>query len=112
MAAAKKSLKLVWRSLQFMCGFLAKNGHLPRVQRHSRLLAKDIDDYDMIPGFGSAQISQNMLGSTNSDPDFMSTIITGDEFWMYGYDLEPVIFLTIKIRREHLTLPHSSAACH
>ena len=26
-----------------------------------------------------------MLDSTNSDPDFMNTIITVDEFWMHGY---------------------------
>ena len=32
--------------------------------------------------------------------------------WVYGYDPEPIIFLTIKIRREHETLPHSNAACH
>ena len=36
-----------------------------------------------------------------SDPDFMNTIITGDESWVYGYDPEPVIFFTMKIRREH-----------
>ena len=28
------------------------------------------------------QDSQDMLGSTNSDPDFMNTIITGDESWV------------------------------
>ena len=33
-------------------------------------------------------ISQDMLDSTNSDPDFMNTIITGDESWVYGYDPE------------------------
>ena len=27
-------------------------------------------------------VSQDMLDSTNSDPDFMNTIITGDESWM------------------------------
>ena len=53
-----------------------------------------------------------MLNSTNSDPNFMNTIITSDEFWVYGYDLETVIFLTMKIQREHLTLPPSNAACH
>ena len=37
-----------------------------------------------------------MLDSTNSDPEFMNTIITGDESWVYGYDPEPVIFLTMK----------------
>ena len=37
-----------------------------------------------------------MLDSTNSDPDLMNTIITGDESWVYGYYPEPVIFLTMK----------------
>ena len=30
----------------------------------------------------------DMLDSTNSDPNFMNTIITGDESWVYGYDPE------------------------
>ena len=47
------------------------------------------------------QDSQDILDSTTSDPDFMNTIITGDEPWVYGYDPEPIIFLTIKIRREN-----------
>nr|XP_050038879.1 uncharacterized protein LOC126536027 [Dermacentor andersoni] len=34
------------------------------------------------------EVSQDMLDSTNSDPNFMSTIITGDESWVYGYDPE------------------------
>ncbi|UYV69968.1 hypothetical protein LAZ67_7001342 [Cordylochernes scorpioides] len=29
-----------------------------------------------------------MLDSPNSDPDFMNTIITGDESWVYGYNPE------------------------
>ena len=29
-----------------------------------------------------------MLDSTNSDPDFLNTIITGDESWVYWYDPE------------------------
>ena len=28
-----------------------------------------------------------MLDPTNSDPDFMNTIITGDESWVYGYKI-------------------------
>ena len=47
----------------------------------------------------SSADSQDMLDSTNSDPDFMNTIITGDEFWVYGYDPKPVIFRGMKIRR-------------
>ncbi|XP_037567473.1 protein GVQW3-like [Dermacentor silvarum] len=34
------------------------------------------------------EVSQDMLDSPNSDPDFMNTIITGDESWMYRYDPE------------------------
>ena len=34
------------------------------------------------------EVSQDMLDSTNSNPDFMNTIIAGDEFWVYGYDPE------------------------
>ncbi|XP_049522073.1 protein GVQW3-like [Dermacentor silvarum] len=34
------------------------------------------------------EVSQDMLDSTNSDPDFMNTIITGDESWVYRYDPE------------------------
>ncbi|XP_037570474.2 uncharacterized protein LOC119452325 [Dermacentor silvarum] len=34
------------------------------------------------------EVSQYMLDSTNSDPDFMNTIITGDASWVYGYDPE------------------------
>ena len=34
------------------------------------------------------EVSQDMLDSTNSDPDFLNTIITGDESWVYGYDPE------------------------
>ncbi|XP_070385445.1 protein GVQW3-like [Dermacentor albipictus] len=30
----------------------------------------------------------DLLDSTNSDPDFMNTIITGDKSWVYGYDQE------------------------
>ena len=47
------------------------------------------------------QDSQHMLDSTNRDPDFTNTIITGEEFSVYGYEPEPVIFLATKIRRQH-----------
>ena len=47
------------------------------------------------------QDSQDMLDSRNSDPDSKNSIITVDESWVYGYDPEPIIFLTMKIRREH-----------
>jgi len=32
-----------------------------------------------------------MLDSTNIDPDFMNSIITGDVSWVYGYDPEKKI---------------------
>ncbi|XP_065299998.1 histone-lysine N-methyltransferase SETMAR-like [Dermacentor albipictus] len=34
------------------------------------------------------EVSQDMLDSTKSDPDFMNTIITGDVAWVNGYNLE------------------------
>ncbi|XP_037504875.1 protein GVQW3-like [Rhipicephalus sanguineus] len=34
------------------------------------------------------EVSQDMLDFTSSDPNFMNTIITGDESWVYGYDPE------------------------
>ena len=34
------------------------------------------------------EITQNMLHCANNDLEFMKTIITGDETWVYGYDPE------------------------
>ena len=34
----------------------------------------------------------DMLDSTNSDPDFINTLVTGEESWMYGYDPETKSF--------------------
>ena len=33
-------------------------------------------------------IPQDMLDIANSDPNFLNTLITGDERWVYGYDPE------------------------
>ena len=34
------------------------------------------------------EISEDMLNLANHDPEFIKTIITGDESWVYGYDPE------------------------
>ena len=34
------------------------------------------------------EICKDMLDCANHDPEFMKTIITGDEIWVYGYDPE------------------------
>lgn len=34
------------------------------------------------------EIAQDMLDSANSNPNFLNTVITGDESWIYGYDPE------------------------
>ena len=34
------------------------------------------------------EVSQDMLDYTKGDPDFLNTIITGDESWVYGYETE------------------------
>ena len=36
----------------------------------------------------SVEITQNMLDCASNDLEFMKTIITGDETWVYGYDPE------------------------
>ncbi|GAB1860480.1 Histone-lysine n-methyltransferase setmar-like protein [Camponotus japonicus] len=33
-------------------------------------------------------ISQEMLNDVNDDPDLLKRVITGDETWVYGYDVE------------------------
>jgi hypothetical protein len=37
-------------------------------------------------GSGWYPYTHEMLDSTNSDPDLMNTITTGDESWVYRYD--------------------------
>jgi hypothetical protein len=34
------------------------------------------------------EVTQDMLECANGDPEFLKTVITGDEMWVYGYDLE------------------------
>ena len=34
------------------------------------------------------QVSQDMLDCSNSNPNFLNIVITGDESWVYGYDPE------------------------
>ena len=33
-------------------------------------------------------IAQEMLTTFNGDPDLLKGLITGDELWVYGYDIE------------------------
>ena len=33
-------------------------------------------------------IAQEMLTMFNDDPDLLKKVITGDESWVYGYDIE------------------------
>jgi hypothetical protein len=32
--------------------------------------------------------TRDMLECTNGDPEFLKTMLTGDEMWVYGYDTE------------------------
>ena len=34
------------------------------------------------------QVAQDLLDTANTDPQFLNTVITGDESWVYGYDPE------------------------
>ena len=35
-----------------------------------------------------AEISQELLANANGSENFLKNIITGDEMWVYGYDVE------------------------
>ncbi|XP_029176177.1 protein GVQW3-like [Nylanderia fulva] len=41
-------------------------------------------------------IGQDMLNDVNDDPDLLKRVITGDETWVYGYDVEGRRFATIE----------------
>jgi hypothetical protein len=34
------------------------------------------------------EVTQDMVECAKGDPEFLKTVITGDETWVYGYDLE------------------------
>jgi hypothetical protein len=34
------------------------------------------------------EVAQLMLECANRNPEFLKTVITGDELWVYGHDLE------------------------
>jgi predicted DNA-binding protein YlxM (UPF0122 family) len=34
------------------------------------------------------EVRRDMLECANDDPEFLKTVITGDETWVYGYDPE------------------------
>ena len=46
-----------------------------------RLLADDQKE-------NRVEISQELLANANGDKNFLKKIITGDETWVYGYDVE------------------------
>ena len=37
-------------------------------------------------------IAPEMLTMLNDDPDLLKKVVTGDESWVYGYDLETIAF--------------------
>ena len=46
-----------------------------------RLLIDDQKDYRV-------EISQELLANANGNENFIKNVITGDETWIYGYDVE------------------------
>ena len=57
--------------------------------RHERAAAKSVPK---LLNFEQKQhriyIAQKMLTMFNDDPDLLKKVITGDESWVYGYDIE------------------------
>ena len=39
--------------------------------------------------------AQELLNGVNDDPDLFKTVITDDESWVYGYDIEPKTHCTV-----------------
>ena len=35
-----------------------------------------------------AAVAKDLIQTTTNEPDFLKKVITGDEWWVYGYDLE------------------------
>ena len=35
-----------------------------------------------------AAVANDLIQTTTNEPDFLKKVITGDELWVYGYDLE------------------------
>ena len=38
------------------------------------------------------EVAQDLLDTTSTDPEFLTTVITGYESWVYGYDPERIPF--------------------
>jgi hypothetical protein len=56
-----------------MCSVVAKFGSKLLSQEQQQLLL---------------EVTRDMLEFTSGDPEFLKTVITGDETWLYGYDPE------------------------
>ena len=54
-------------------------------------------------------IAQEMLTMSNDDPDLFKKVITGDESWVYGYEIETKAQSFQWKRPEK---PRSKKACH
>ena len=54
-----------------------------------------------------AEVAQDLLETTNKNPDFPVKVITGDQSWVYGYDPETKAqspngsHLSLHVRRRH-----------
>jgi hypothetical protein len=40
------------------------------------------------------EVTRDMLECANEDPEFLKTVITGDETWVYAYDPETKVQLS------------------
>ena len=42
-------------------------------------------------------VSQELLDRSNTDENFLKNVVTGEETWVYGYDVETKVQLLVKI---------------
>jgi hypothetical protein len=53
------------------------------------------------------EVAWDMLECANRDPEFLKTVINGDEMWVYGYDLETKVQLS---QWKHSSSPRTKRA--
>ena len=59
-----------------------------RFEIREEIMQNATAEMNTIPKEAFQKVAQDLLDTTSTDPEFLNTVITGDESWVYGYDLE------------------------
>ena len=58
-----------------------------KINRHSKL-DRDLEYRIVVTNYICLDVAQEMLTMLNNDSDLLKKIMTGDESWVYGYDIQ------------------------